>query len=87
MIAIRVVTGSAHKEDALGCIHPGRLVAFDAMNFKELWRDDDVSFFAKFPPATVADGNVFLATFTTHTAGCVGQPDPGLGWLIVYGVQ
>jgi len=58
-------------------------VALDATSLKEDWRDDDVPFFAKFNPPTVADGKVFLATFanpdTTHPVG--------LGWLIVYGMS
>ena len=74
---------SVHKEDATIRIHPGRLVALDATSLKEDWRDDDVPFFAKFNPPTVADGKVFLATFanpdTTHPVG--------LGWLIVYGMS
>lgn len=78
-----VVWVSVHKEDATNRIHPGRLVALDATNLNELWRDDDVPFFAKFNPPTVADGKVFLATFA--------QPDArhpaGLGWLIVYGIK
>ena len=58
-------------------------MALDATSLKEDWRDDDVPFFAKFNPPTVADGKVFLATFanpdTTHPVG--------LGWLIVYGMS
>jgi outer membrane protein assembly factor BamB len=78
-----VVWVSVHKTDAITYISPGRLAAFDATTLKELWRDDDVPFFAKFNPPTVADGKVFLPTFA--------QPDAahprGLGWLIVYGIK
>ena len=42
---------------------PGRLVAFDAITLKELWRDDDDIGFAKFNPPTVAGGKVFRPTF------------------------
>ena len=77
-----VVWVSVHKEDAMDGIHPGRLVALDATNLTELWRDDNVPLFAKFVPPTVADGKVFLPTFA--------QPDAnhphGLGWLIVFGL-
>jgi len=78
-----VVWVSVHKEDATNGVHPGRLVALDATNLNELWRDDDVPFFAKFNPPTVADGKVFLPTFAQPDAT---HPD-GLGWLIVYGLN
>ena len=42
---------------------PGRLVAFDAISLKELWRDDDNIAFAKFNPPTIAGGKVFRPTF------------------------
>jgi len=78
-----VVWASIHKEDATNKVHPGRLVALDATNLNELWRDDDVPFFAKFTPPTVADGKVFLPTFAQPDAT---HPD-GLGWLIIYGLN
>jgi hypothetical protein len=78
-----IVWVSVHKEDAIGGVHPGRLVALDTTSLNELWRDDDVPAFAKFNPPTVADGKVFLPTFATPTADF---PD-GLGWLIVYGLK
>jgi uncharacterized protein with LGFP repeats len=52
---------------------PGALVAFDAANLHELWRDDDDIGFAKFTPPTIAGGKVFRPTFANK--------------LIVYGAK
>jgi len=41
---------------------PGRLVAFDASNLKQLWSDDDNVLWAKSVPPTIADGKVVRAT-------------------------
>jgi hypothetical protein len=78
-----VVWVSVHKEDASNGIHAGRLVALDAKNLKELWRDDGVPFFAKFNPPTVADGKVFLPTFANPDA----SHKVGIALLIVYGLK
>ena len=78
-----VVWVSVHKEDATSGIHPGRLVGLDATNLNELWRDDDVPWFAKFNPPTITDGKVFLPTFAKPDASHAD----GLGLLIVYGLK
>jgi len=52
-----------NRMDATNGVHRGSLVALDAINLHELWRDDCVWYFAKFNPPAVADGHVFLATF------------------------
>jgi hypothetical protein len=77
-----IVWVSVHKEDAMFDIHPGRLVAVDATTLRELWRDEEIPFFAKFNPPTVADGKVFLGTFAKPDA----QHSDGLGWVMVYGL-
>jgi hypothetical protein len=78
------VTMSADlQSDAAFGLHPGRLIALDAMNLSELFRDDTVPIFAKFNPPTIADGKVFVPTFARPDAG---HP-VGLGWLIVYGLR
>jgi hypothetical protein len=65
---------------------PGTLVAFDATNLVELWRDckpgrdcSPVSF-AKSCPPTIADGKVFRPTFASEVRFGV------LGKVIVYGL-
>jgi outer membrane protein assembly factor BamB len=78
-----VVWASVHKEDAMNDIHPGRLVALDATNFSELWRDEEVPWFSKFNPPTVADGKVFLPTFAKPDA----DHKDGMGLLIVYSLN
>ena len=56
--------------DAIAALVPGLLRAFDAANIgKELWNSaqvasDDVGIFAKFVPPTIANGKVYLATFS-----------------------
>jgi hypothetical protein len=78
------VTMSADlQSDAAFDVHPGILVAVDATNLTELWRDSNVPAFAKFNPPTVADGKVFLPTFALPDAG---HP-AGLAWLVVYGFK
>jgi hypothetical protein len=47
---------------------PGVLVAFDATNLHELWRDDDDIGFSKFTPPTIAGGKVFRPTFANKLA-------------------
>jgi hypothetical protein len=43
---------------------PGQLLAFDATSLDLLWKSQDIFFFAKFTPPTVAAGRVYLATYT-----------------------
>jgi hypothetical protein len=68
-----IVWTSFPNGDATGQTQPGSLVAFDATNLHEIWRDPDPESFAKFVPPTVADGMVFRATFS--------------GKVVVYGLQ
>jgi outer membrane protein assembly factor BamB len=54
---------------ALRHVRPGFLRAYDAETLVEVWRsdderNDDVGNFAKFVPPTVANGRVYLATFS-----------------------
>jgi hypothetical protein len=58
-----IVWASIPKYDGQWQNVPGRLVAFDAQNLQELWRDDDDIAYAKFDPPTVAGGKVFRPTF------------------------
>jgi len=51
------------KQDGQYDTRAGRLVAFDATDLHELWRDEDNIAIAKFNPPTIADGKVFRATF------------------------
>jgi hypothetical protein len=68
-----IIWASMPKYDGQYQNVPGRLVAFDAVSLKELWRDDDDVGFAKFNPPTVAGGKVFRPTFADK--------------LIVYGLR
>jgi LGFP repeat/PAN domain len=68
-----VIWASIPKYDGQWQNVPGRLVAFDAITLKELWRDDDDIAYAKFNPPTVAGGKVFRPTFADK--------------LIVYGAK
>lgn len=61
------------SDDATGGAHRGSLVAVDALDFHELWRDDCVMYFAKFNPPIIAAGKVVLATFADPS----GQAIPG----------
>lgn len=62
------LTGNALIADV-----PGRLLAFDAESLDKLWdsntrpTEDGVGIFAKFSPPTIANGHVYLATFS----GCL----------------
>ncbi|CAN5423813.1 hypothetical protein BH11ARM2_BH11ARM2_33600 [soil metagenome] len=53
---------------------PGVLRAYDAATLEEIWNSrenpvtDDVGMFAKYSPPTVADGQVFLGTFSGELA-------------------
>ena len=62
-------------DEATGGIHRGTLLAADALDLHELWRDDCVQYFAKFNPPIIADGKVVLATFADPS----GQAVPGQG--------
>src|SRR5262245_18732654 len=70
--------------DGKGSTVPGMLRAFDASNISiELWNskqnaEDDVGNFAKFTPATIANGKVYLATFSNQLVvyGLNGAPPP-----------
>jgi len=68
-----IVWASVPKMDGQWQNVPGRLVAFDALTLKELWRDDDDIAFPKFTPPTVAGGKVFRPTFANQ--------------LLVYGLK
>ncbi len=68
-----IIWADMAEHDAQWQNGPGRLVAFDAITLKELWRDDDDIGFAKFNPPTVAGGKVFRPTFADK--------------LIVYGLK
>lgn len=63
------LTGNANQQ-----IVPGVLRAFDATTLEEIWNSrlntlgDDVGKFAKYAPPTVADGQVFLGTFSGELA-------------------
>ena len=61
--------------DATGRTEAKRLIAFDATNLQELWRDDRNIRFSKFTPPTIANEKVFLATFgdTVLVYGLLGQ--------------
>ena len=89
------------NEDATNGIHRGTILAADALDLHELWRDDCVRYFAKFNPPIIADGKVVLATFADPSRKAVpGRCDspeptiptnrdhllPGTAWLIVYGL-
>jgi LGFP repeat/PAN domain len=68
-----IIWASVPKYDGQWHNVPGRLIAFDAVTLKELWREDDNIAFAKFTPPTVAGGKVFRPTFADK--------------LIVYGLK
>jgi hypothetical protein len=77
-------------EDATGGVHRGTLLAADAVDLHELWRDDCVRYFAKFNPPVIADGKVVLATFADPTGQAVpGQScdaaPPAIDWNTDYG--
>jgi hypothetical protein len=73
--------------DANQMVVPGVLRAFDASDLtQELWNstmaaNDDVGNFAKFVPPTIANGRVYLATFSNrlNVYGLPGQPPPDAG--------
>jgi hypothetical protein len=78
------------SEDATGGVHVGTLLAADALDLHELWRDDCVRYLAKFNPPVIADGKVILATFADPTRQAVpGQgcqdPVPNVNWTTDYG--
>jgi hypothetical protein len=78
------------SQDATGGIHAGTLLAADALDLHELWRDDCVRYFAKFNPPIIADGKVILATFADPSGQAVpGEncqaPDPTIDWNKDYG--
>ena len=54
---------SVHDNDATSEVQPGHLIALEATTLRELWREDDIKFFAKFVPPTIAEGKVFLAAW------------------------
>lgn len=64
-------------------IVPGVLRAFDATTLEEIWNSrgtdgDNVGKFAKYAPPTIADGQVFLGTFSNELAiyGLLPQTPP-----------
>jgi hypothetical protein len=61
---------------------PGRLIAFDALTLKELWRDDANDGFMKFTPPTVAGGKVFRPVYDN-----IAQTHDSFDHLIVYGLR
>ena len=77
------LNGSANQ-----AVRPGILRAFDAQNVtNELWNSeqfsarDSVGNFAKFCPPTVANGKVYLATFSNHlnVYGLLPRPSLAIG--------
>jgi hypothetical protein len=78
-----------HKDlnDPTATAVPGRLYAFEGVNLgKPIWESDtnpadDLGFIAKFVPPTIADGEVFVASFPKDMAGVT------TGHLQVYGIQ
>jgi hypothetical protein len=69
--------------DATGGVHEGTLLAADAVDLHELWRDNCIRYFAKFNPPILADGKVVLATFADPKGLAVpGEncqaPDPAI---------
>src|SRR5260370_39009648 len=58
-----VIWATIPKSDGQWQNVPGALVAFDAADLHELWRDDDDIAFSKFTPPTIAGGKVFRPTF------------------------
>jgi len=68
-----IIWASMPKMDGQYVNVPGRLVAFDALTLKEIWRDDDNMGFPKFTSPTVAGGKIFRPTFADK--------------LIVYGLK
>jgi len=80
-------------EGAIDAGVPGRFIAFDANSLKELWSDPSVGYFAKFNPATIANGKVFAANFgsLSEAARCRGNcnngfPGTSCGQVRVYGL-
>ena len=63
-----------YDDDALHKVVPGIVRAFDASTLRELWNSkmvperDDIGLFAKFTPPTVANGKVYVATFSNELA-------------------
>jgi outer membrane protein assembly factor BamB len=81
-------------EGAIDASIPGRLVAFDANTLDELWSDPDLGYFAKFNPATIADGKVFAPNFGSLADDCGGnynayprKPQKACGKVRVYGLR
>ncbi len=79
-----------YGDDATGGVHRGTLLAADALDLHQLWRDDCVLYFAKFNPPIIADSKVVLATFADPTGKAVpGQacdsPPPQYDWNTDYG--
>jgi hypothetical protein len=75
-------SGDASQATVQGVLH-----AFDALTLKELWSDkmddarDEIGYFAKFVPPTIADGKLFIPSF-----GALKSPDGPSGALNVYGL-
>jgi outer membrane protein assembly factor BamB len=70
---------------------PGVLRAFDASNLvNELWDSemdpsDQLGYFAKFCPPTIANGRVYMATFAPET-GYPAAVQTGAAHIVVYGL-
>jgi hypothetical protein len=70
---------------------PGVLRAFDATNLaNELWDSemnpfDQLGYFAKFCPPTIANGRVYMATFAPET-GYPAAVQTGAAHIVVYGL-
>jgi len=88
------------EKDATFDTRPGRLAAYNAENLgRELWNSDmaagsrdALGYFAKFNPATIANGKVYAASFPTpepyktngeHTYHAANN----VGYLVVYGLN
>lgn len=79
------------RDDANRQNVPGVLRAFDASDVtKELWNSemnpaDQLGYFAKFCPPTVANGRVYMATFAVET-GYPTAAQTGPAHIVVYGL-
>jgi len=79
-------------EGAIDASVPGVFAAFDANTLAELWSDNNVGYFAKFTPPTVANGKVYVANFGDLSETCggnynQGQPTVACGHVRVYGLR
>ena len=63
-----------YDDDAIHKIVPGIIRAFDARDLTEIWNSkmvperDDIGLFAKFTPPTIANGKVYVASFSNEVS-------------------